>query len=187
MTDTVSWWAPHLKSELSQGDVISPVLIGAAQLPIVYLNKGSVQKGNVQTWIRSATFVPNLGDGLGNFLGKGRVNHALIVSHDCEIDKPRRGSRILIAPVSPLANVADMMVRQAIVEQKRHATMPLPGLPTLGDCYADLRLLMWIDRKLIEDAGKKVASMTEEAVIRLQAQLIGFFTRKDISRVQDAQ
>jgi hypothetical protein len=185
--DSASWWAPHLKSGLSQGDVVSPVLIGAAQLPIVYLNKGPVLKDNVQTWTRSTSFVSNPGDGLGNFLGKGRINHALIVSHDCEIDKARRVSRILVAPVSPLANVTDTMVRQAIIEQRRFATMPLPNLPTLGDCYADLRLLMWIDRKLIEDAGKRVASMTDEAVIRLQAQLIGFFTRKDPSGIQNVQ
>ena len=187
MADAASWWAPHLRSELSQGDVLSPVLIGAAQLPVVYLSKGPVLKGNVQTWTPPSVFAPNPGDGLGNFLGKGRVNHALIVSHDCEIDKPRRGSRVLIVPVSPLTNVVDAVGRQAIIEQKRYASIPLPGLPSLGDCYADFRLLMWIDRKIIEDAGKRVASMTDEAVILLQARPVGFFTRKDLSGVRSAE
>jgi len=55
--------------------------------------------------------------------------------------------------------------------------MPLPGVPQLGDYYADLRCLMWLDRKIV-DQNKRIASMSEEGVLRLQAQLIGFFTRK---------
>lgn len=179
MVGDTSWWAPHLRSELSQGDVLSPVLIGAAQSPITYLKKGSVQKGGVQPWIHSQTFTPD-SDGLGNFLGRGRVNHALIVSHDCEIDKPRRESRILIVPVSPLTSLTDAVHRQKVAEQKSFSLIPLPGVPNLGDCYADFRLLMWAHKKLIEDAGKRVASMTDDAVIRLQAQLIGFFTRRSL-------
>ena len=175
-----SWWAPHLKAELSQGDVLAPVLIGSVQHPILYLKKGPVLKVNVQSWVPSSDFISNPGDGLGNFLGKGRVVNAIIVSHDCEIEKPRRGTRILIAPASPLTNVTDTNHRQKIMEQKHFALLPLPGIPKLGDCYADFRLLMWVDKKLVEDAGKRIASMTDEAVIRLHAQLIGFFTRRGL-------
>jgi len=169
-----SWWTPQLKSELSQGDVLSPIPIGSPHLPVTYLSKGRVEKGS-QVWLQSSKWQPD-GDGIGLFLGKGRVIHGLVVSHDCEIDKPSRSARVLIAPISQLDKLEES-ARQPIIEQKRYSLMPLPGVPQLGDYYADLRCLMWLDRKIV-DQNKRIASMSEEGVLRLQAQLIGFFTRK---------
>ena len=62
-------------------------------------------------------------------------------------------------------------------EQREWAFLPLPDVPELGDYYADLRLIHPVDRRFLRD-DSRLASMTDEATLRLQAQLVGFFTRK---------
>ncbi len=173
---SVSWWAPQIKPELSQGDVLSPVLIGSPAVPETFLSNRHV-KGGELGWFPSSNWQPD-GNGRGSFLGKGRIIHGIVVSHDCELDKKRRGARVLVAPISSLEKLSPVH-SQPIIEQKSYSKMPLPGIPQLGDYYVDLNCLMWLDREIV-DRVKRIASMSEDGVTRLHAQLFGFFTRKQL-------
>lgn len=171
-----SWWSPNLKSALSQGDVLSPILIGSSSTPPTYLSKQNSKGGLL--WGPTIEWRPE-GDQTGYFLARGRVIHGIVISHDCEIDKKTKRSRILVAPISQISKVQDETSRQAILEQRRYALMPLPEIPNLGDYYADFRLLTVVDRTNA-DQSIRLASMSEDGVLRLQAQLIAFFTRRNI-------
>jgi hypothetical protein len=103
--------------------------------------------------------------------------HAIVLSHDCEIDKQTRNRRIIVAPISLLDAIDDNAQRQAIIEQQRIAFIPLPEIPGLGNYYADLRSLSYVDRDIV-DAASRMASMNEGGVVRLRVQLASFFTRK---------
>lgn len=173
---SVSWWAPQIKSELSQGDILSPVLIGSSAVPETYLVKRQF-RGGEQAWSPSSNWQPD-GNGKGSFLGKGRIIHGIVVSHDCELDKKRRSARVLVAPISSLEKLLPEE-SQPIIEQTSYSKMPLPDIPQLGNYYVDLNCLMWLDREIV-DRIKRIASMSEDGVTRLHAQLFGFFTRKQL-------
>lgn len=166
-----------MASELSQGDILSQVIVGSSVSPLISLSKTTI-KNSQQAWLPNSGWKPD-NNQYGHYLSKGKMIYALVMSHDCEIDKNSKGSRILVSAVSPLDVVSNQEVRQAILEQRYFASMPLPGVPNIGDCYADLRTMTHLDRNLV-DRSKRVASMTESARIRLQAQLIGFFTRRKL-------
>ena len=55
--------------------------------------------------------------------------------------------------------------------------MPLRSIDG-EDLYADLRATVYVYRRHISDANRYL-SMTDEAMVRLQSQLIAFFTRLD--------
>lgn len=59
---------------------------------------------------------------------------------------------------------------------QRRTLVALPGIPDVGHCYADLRNIAHIDRKLL-GAKQRRHSMTDFAVLMLRAQLIDYFTR----------
>jgi hypothetical protein len=90
----------------------------------------------------------------------------------------RRSARVLLAPISSLEKLLPEQ-RQPIVEQRSYSKMPLPDIPGLGDYYVDLNCFMSLDRKIV-DHIKRIASMSENGVTRLQAQLFGFFSRKTL-------
>jgi hypothetical protein len=98
-----------------------------------------------------------------------------VVSHSCELEK-KDDSRVLVAMTGLLSDVQDPAKRAAILDQKRRAFMPLPEIPGSEDHYADLRTIAYVERKLIPDSSREF-SMTDDAVIRLRAQLIEYFTR----------
>jgi hypothetical protein len=60
--------------------------------------------------------------------------------------------------------------------------MYLPNMPGLGDMVADFRIITNVPRATINN-NKRVASMTEEAQLRVQAQLVKFYTRRDLDKL----
>jgi hypothetical protein len=136
-------------------------------------------KGGVPGWMETSAPTKDR-DGREHFLGVGRVVPALVLSHSCELDKEDRGKRrVTVAPIAPISSVSDSAVQEAILAQSITASMPLPEIPGLGTCYADLRSMTTLDRRIV-DAGKRLASMTPEAERRLQAQLVAFLVRLDL-------
>lgn len=116
-------------------------------------------------------------------VAKGKYGHALLLSHGCQIDKPNKNIRIQLAPLLPLANLTPEQ-RENTLSQRNKRQLPLQGIPTLGDYYADLQTIMAFDIALLQDC-RRIASMTPLGIKRLQVQLIAFFTHKDFSSVLD--
>jgi hypothetical protein len=170
------WWAARLEDRLSQGDILQPCPVGGPAQPPKFLRRGSTRSGGVNIWEETPTWTADP-DGVGIYLGRGRRLASIVLTHSCELDKPGTG-RVLIAPISPVDVLAPQH-REDILAQRKLAFLPLPDLPTLGTCYADLRCVLNIDRKLAE-SEKRTASMTEDGRRRLHAQLIGFFARVDL-------
>jgi hypothetical protein len=169
------WWLQNLAAELSQGDIVHGVVVGLPVHPAVHLQKTTV-KGNQQVWSPGS---PNPdSNGILRLLAEGRECDVLVVSHSCEIDKKDRKKRVLIAPIATADRLSTS--REAVFEQREPALFPLLDVPQLGDCYADLRLIHPVDRGFLRNEDR-LASMTEEGVVRLQAQLVGFFTCKDLA------
>jgi hypothetical protein len=178
-----SWWATQLNPQgLSQGDIISAVPLGAALVPVTFLGRDTWPNRGKDYWPQSPTFVPYKTDSTGLFIARGRVIRGLVVSHNCELDDKPDKTRVLLAPVYPIDQVTDPTARSRILNQERSALLPLPGLGGYGDHYADLRLIAHVDRKLIPNASREF-SMNDDAVIRLRAQLIAFFTRIDMKKL----
>jgi hypothetical protein len=92
-------------------------------------------------------------------LGRGRVGAVIVLSHDCELDKKESRKRVVVAPLTAVATLPEAE-RAAVIAQCKHSRMVLPGVPSLGWCYADLRLTAAIDRDFI-DLEKRLVSLSE--------------------------
>jgi len=172
------WWATGLHEKLSQGDVIAALPIFLSSTPVQPLRHATM-KGGVSGWMAASSPVRDR-DGREHFLGVGRITPAVVLSHSCELDKEDRGKRrVTVAPIAPISSVGDPAVQEAILAQGVTASMPLPEIPSLGTCYADLRSMTTLDRRVV-DAAERLASMTPEAERRLQAQLVAFLVRLDL-------
>jgi hypothetical protein len=174
----VSWWAPQLDGhELSQGDVFDKVVTAVQLAPPQFVTKAAL-KGGKQGWRSLGSF--KLGeDGLCWLISRGAPRLSLVMSHGCEIDKTEKKKRIIVAPVGRIETISDPTARALVLGEKRFSLMPLPGLPGIGDCYADLRLIQPVPREALQ-ARHRLASMTEDGRLRLQAQVERFFTRRDL-------
>lgn len=188
-------WAPALNPRgLSQGDVLKEVPVGAPWVPLVYLSKTyfprKMPEGPPKLYYpkRDALepFHP-VGDPAGLFITKGRLCHALVINHNCDLDDADDTGRILLAPIWPLAFMGDANKeqQQRIMEGARRTFVPLPNVPKVGDCYADLGSIAAIDRELFTEHQRE-CSMTDEAVVRLRMQLLSYFTRLDPAQVKAA-
>jgi hypothetical protein len=169
------WWAEQLESTLSQGDIVVdlPVLVPTAS-PTTHLKKNTF-KGGIDGWVTSNHPVLD-GNGRSNFLAVGRSVPVVILSHSCELDKDK--ARVIVAPVAQITTVEPSQ-RDGILEQKHFALMPLPDVPELGTCFADLRSVAALHRTTV-DEGRRIASMTALANKRLAAQIVAFFCRVEL-------
>lgn len=171
----MGWWTPELAEKLSQGDIVSNQAAVIAAHPLTYL-KPKDFKGGIPGWAIHP--VPVEANGRVHLLATGSARHCLVLSHDCELDKedgnPER-RRVVVAPTYALASV--MPEHQAVIlQQENRALMPLVEVPGSEPLYADFRSICSVPR-LSVDAATRKASMTEEARLRLRAQLVAFFLR----------
>lgn len=168
-----SWWADKVHESLSQGDIIAELPFLLPTSPVKYLRHETLSKGR-SGWSESTDPV-KLKDGRVQIIGLGRLQPAIVLSHDCELDKKRETPRVILAAVSPISSVA--AAAQAVILQQGHrAYMPLPDIPGMGTCMVNFRAVVALDRALVEKSAR-IASMTEETKKRLQAQLVEFFLR----------
>ena len=176
------WWADRVHDKLSQGDVVAELPFFLSPSPVQYLRHANM-KGGAPGWMESDKPIAQR-DGRVRFLGIGKIVAGLVLSHSCELDKDDRGKRrVLVAPIVSIETIAEPALRESIVAQQLTASLPLPDVPTLGTCYADLRSLTTLEREIV-DGGKRVASMVPEAERRLQAQLVAFLVRLDLPTEQ---
>jgi hypothetical protein len=96
----------------------------------------------------------------------------LLLSHGCTIDKG--GRRVTFALVEKMTAL-DSSHHEALRAQEMASYVFLPSVPGLGDCFADFRVLVTVPADFLED--ERVAKMTPEAKLLLEAKLIHFYTR----------
>lgn len=174
--DEPGWWLDAPFHIPQQGDVLAVLPLARSAVPFQTLRKQSVKNGHA--WFEIPT--PTETSGHLFALARGKNTHAVILSHDCEMDKERRKRRIHLAPLLPLSTLGDKE-RVKVLAQKTLKSLPLPGIPGLGDYYADLLSMIVVDYETL-DWCPRIASMTPDGVLRLQAQLVSFFTRKDFTK-----
>lgn len=179
----MDWWRRELNPEgLSQGDILSDVLVGSAHDPRAYLGRDVTTKGTKKVWPEAPTFDTFKTDQTGYYIARGRQGYGIVLSHSCDLDKGRDKSGVLVALVSPMSQIQNPTQRNSILAQRHFAFLPLPDIPGLGTCYADLRRINYVARKSIQNESR-LASMSADGATRLHAQLIGFFTRLDFSQI----
>ena len=179
-------WEKELKPDLSQGDLLSLVLVGTAVQPKTALARGPTKAGGAVSWLTSPWKPVAGGNGLGSFLARGYETAVIVVTEDCEIDKDGKNAPVAVAPVFPISLVHVGEPRDAVVARKRYPMVPLPAVDGLfAESYADLRYICYVKRELIDDAPRH-HSMTAEAVHALQLQIVAFFTRLPLDDLQAA-
>jgi hypothetical protein len=123
------WWASELKQELSQGDVIADVPGGALVHPLTYLNPRPAKAGQTLYEPSGTPFSKSgkKGDERTFFLSNGEVAGALVLSHDCEVDKvDKPNGPILVAPVFSIESLPRES-QIAVMDQRRYSLMPASG------------------------------------------------------------
>lgn len=169
------WWLPELRTEIEQGDLIATGLQIQPIFPVKFLVKGQTSKSQKNTWEETDGPPPLPPKELPRILASADKGYALILSFGCEIDKPN--THVLLAPVYPLSKL-DKALHPTILAQKAWRYMPVVDLPSdLGHGYAHLSKTFSLAKRHIEPHSR-IKSMTDDAIFRLQAQLVGFYTRK---------
>lgn len=167
-----SWWLDVPDPRLSQGDVVTGIPFAALAYPPTHVHK-QVVKGGLAAWVETPE---EQRKPAGYFVAKGKRSAlVLVLSHSCELDKNERKGRVVVCEASP-ADRLQGEARDVVFAQRRRSLMPLPGVPELGDYYADLRTIQTVDRRIVE-TGTRASSMTDEARLRLQTQIAAFFAR----------
>jgi hypothetical protein len=181
MPESLQWWQADVRRELSQGDVLGSVPFTIPKWPTVYL-KHTDMRGGASGWAEATKPALNRADQKTYVLAAYSNLPGLVISHDCEIDKPS-STRILVAPVAAMSTL-DEKTRQLVVKQRLFAMMALPSIPGSVDSYADLRLIGAVSRDAV-DVSPRLASMTDAARSLLHARLVGFLLDRKLP-VEDA-
>jgi hypothetical protein len=179
-------WLPALNPVgLSQGDILRDIPLGGTLVPLTFLSKEpftTEQQRVVYTKYDQLQPYPQEQD-VGHWVAKGRVSFAVVVTHSCDLDDIEDTERIVVAPVFKISRVTSSEADRARIMNGGRATYaPLPNVPNLGDCYAELRSMYCVDRSLFT-AEHRLCSMTDEAVWIFRAQLIDYFTRLEQKHV----
>lgn len=169
-----SWWlSPTEEPRLSQGDIIVAAAFVKALYPLSFLVRSSI-KGQGSLWVESPERKED-SNGFFHCLGRGSLAAALVLTHSCQLDKPEKGGRVILAPVRSASKLSEN--RTDVMAGSKIAFVPLPDVPELGDCYADLRSMMALDREVVK-AYVRLAAMTADAQKALHERLVGFFARE---------
>lgn len=169
-----NWWRTELNPQgLSQGDVIQLLISGSAVVPVRALQNRPL-RGGKPGWEELTRWSPGNND-VGHYLAAGKMLPCLVISHSCDLEKPKETARVHIAPIRPLTAFAPEE-RELVLQRSRANLVPLSDIPGWDDSCADLRCISYVDRRMVE-ASERVVSMTEEGTKIFQAQLVFFFTR----------
>ena len=172
--NTFSWWEAGPRDLLEQGDIIETNLQLQPVVPVKFLAKGSTGKGGRASWDESD--IPPVSESDSTRLLASIVGtHGIVLSYGCEIDKLKPAQTVLIAPISLLETLKPDLQEQ-VIKQEVHRYFPLVNIPNLGNFYANLGKTFSLQRRLIQPHHRLV-SMNDEARVRLQAQIVAFYTR----------
>ena len=116
-------------------------------------------------------------DAWGNAFGGRRFG--IVLSHDCELDKPGEKRYVQTALVRPLAAVPERFQDgiRGYERQKRAFYLP-PNDFLENENFADLRMITTLRRAEVIDQLARIARMNEDGQVLLRFQLFRFFARK---------
>lgn len=160
------FWRLISPDERDQGDVFADVPFVMPDVPLELVEKKTFPKG-VPGWVsskRESSFTRGL--------VHTRFASGLLLSHGCTIDKG--GRRVTFALVEKIEGL-DATHHDALRAQEMASYVYLPAVPSMGDCYADLRVLVTLPADVLDNV--RLAKMTPEAKLLLEAKLIHFYTR----------
>ena len=171
---SAAWWTAKPREDLSQGDILEHIPIVLAPMPLQYV-KPQQFKGGITGWVKSDVPFKDKG-GRVTLFSAGFVSLAIIISHDCDLDDQGSSKSVLVARVE-LIDAAPPEHRPVIISQENLPRMFLPEVPAIGNCFANLRSIATVERAAVNGA-KRIASMSDDARIQMQARLVAVFTRR---------
>ena len=170
------WWEGQVRPDLSQGDIVGPIPIVSVTYPPKYLQKNNF-RGNISGLLESLE-VKKEKDGRISVFSAGHLMWGIVLSHDCDVDKPKENKTVLVASIGRIEDVPQEH-QETITSQSNIPRMFLPSVPSIGDCYAALRTTVYVPRDLV-DSAPRIASMSDQARDFLQARIVAFFTRRKL-------
>jgi hypothetical protein len=105
--------------------------------------------------------------------------NVIVLSHDCEIDKPNN-SIIIVCALRNLSEVPSITQEQ-IRKNKVYRTMYLESTKLFPESFVDFRLIFRVNKNFLEECsrqGFRVASLNDEARLALPAYFYMYLTRK---------
>jgi hypothetical protein len=171
---------------LSQGDVVFGVPPLVVQHPITICRQGGKDRGTAkQGWFNTAVAAqpPAFGKGPETVHARGREpGFGIVIWEDCQIDKMKSQGHdpakwyVAVAPVAPLSSIQEVH-RAPIIEGRRLAFFPLPGVPALGlpDSYVDLRMVYPIQQEALT---KRLTTLSTASRAVLYGHLFQFLTAR---------
>jgi hypothetical protein len=169
------WWKPQVSEVLDQGDIFADIPLVLPVEPLLYLHKQQLKGGSPGYFASEEPKI--LKGGAPQFLATGRVATAMLLSHGCDIDK-QNNKRLTFVSVSPLSDLPPVD-QERVAARTVVAMLYLPGVPLLGDAYADFRLIGTAPREMV-DKKTRIASMQSAAQEWIHAHLFEFFVRKKL-------
>jgi len=166
------WWLPKKHPDLSQEDVFKGIPVWVAIPPVVFIQKQTFS-GNQTAWVESSNPIADA-DGFKHLLARAREVVCIVLTHDCQLDKAKKKVRVQVAVASDV-NALSSEERSVVMNQRSLSMLVLPNIPQLGTYYADMRLIFTVDKRLLIES-MRIASMTEQAKLRVQNQLIAYFS-----------
>lgn len=168
------WWAPSLPEKFQQGDIFADIPFLLPPMEFKALAHANL-KGNVTGFQPTVTARPDK-NGRAQFVAEGPITQGMLLNHGCDIDKSTPKQKVMLALVEPIEKLPPEQ-REAVRAQRVVAQLYLPNVPSLGECFVDLRIITNVVLGHLK--GKpRIASPSENAQIRIQAQLLTFFTRR---------
>ncbi len=189
MADAKAAYYVEPGAKLSQGDLVKDVPWGLLPDPTTVCrpNNKDAEHGKAYYTPRHLTKQGGVAFGGGTELihAQARLGMAMVLWHDCEIDKfeekekPKEDWFAAVAPVLPLSLIQQADQRERVVAGDRIQLFPLPPLEpvNLPDSFVDLRHIWSVKQTLLTD---RVASLGDVGRNALYEHLFTFLTRNRI-------
>jgi hypothetical protein len=108
---------------------------------------------------------------------EGKKAHAIVLTHDCEIENEDEERYRQVALIRPLADISDEDARLTIISGGHIGRLYLPSEPSVGfpESYVDLRAVTTFRRGALPPE-LRVVSLTDYGRRWLQSALVAYFT-----------
>jgi hypothetical protein len=162
------------KSEISQGDIleVAPNIFLAPPLTALYRSENGLHRSEVEPF----SSFDNEGQ---NIIAMCKRTKAIVLTHDCEIDK-KQVTRWQLCPVVPLSRLKpenqDRVKRNRIYSMfylPRHADI------LSFDSFVDFSQISTVGSEFIND-GKRIVSLSDVGRRGLYAQFVRWLTRWEL-------
>lgn len=174
-----SWWRASA-NEISQGDVFRDVPFILPIVPHKPLIEQPLPGGSVRGYVEAIEPKIKKGESKAKYLADGNKLPVALINYGCDIDK-EFSKRLIVSPVRLLTEY-NQEIQELIMKQSMKHALLLPDVPDLGDAVIDLRVMSIVSKDYLQESNR-ISSMTDEALLRFQAQILMFFTRIDLNEI----